>query len=333
MSISNKKHEIIKTDLNKVLNSNCSCGTALLWVKTEVIMLEPCEHLIHDKCFKKLKTNKCPYCKSTVSGITRKNDYKKNPDLYQKCIDITSMTNFDNMSSYDAFSVFENFPVFLSVIGELFVAYGKKAGSDLIENILSMNDTNVHVTGLNKIKSGPKVFISNHTSHLDFLVLFYVLKSGYLASASVYENFLTRRLTEIIPLLVIDRSKKGENTVEKMKKYIEEKGSICLFPEGMITHPNALIKFRTGAFNVGYPVYPIVLKYDPVLGDMSTPNFMIKVASQQKVNVSVMILDPFYPPFDDNKIEEVRLAMANAGDLLLSRVSNRDIKEVQTNKK
>jgi len=35
----------------KNINSRCHCGNGLPWIKEEVIMLEPCEHLIHKKCF------------------------------------------------------------------------------------------------------------------------------------------------------------------------------------------------------------------------------------------------------------------------------------------
>jgi 1-acyl-sn-glycerol-3-phosphate acyltransferase len=190
-----------------------------------------------------------------------------------------------------------------------------------------MNNIEIKVRGLNKIKPGPKVFIANHTSHLDFFTIFYVLGPGFLASSVVKDNIVSNQLTNILPLLIIDRGKKGGNTVDKMRKYVETHESICLFPEGMMTHPDTIIRFRTGAFNVGYPVYPVVLKYTNVVGDMSTPNFILKIASRQHEIIEMHILGPFLPPFDENKIELVRHAMANRGKMVLSRVSNRDIIE------
>ncbi len=92
-----------------------------------------------------------------------------------------------------------------------------------------------------------------------------------------------------------------------------------------MTHPDTIIRFRTGAFHIGFPVYPIVLKYNNIIADSSIGTFIFKLASGNKTIVDMEILDPFYPPFDDNKIELVRFAMAKAGNMAMSRVSNRDI--------
>ena len=153
------------------------------------------------------------------------------------------------------------------------------------------------------------------------------MNTGFLSSSVIYDNIISKQLVDVVPLLIIDRGAGKSNTVEKMKKYVEKTGSICLFPEGMITHPDTIIKFRTGAFNVGYPVYPIVLKYKNVVADMFADSFIMKIISNQKETIEMHILDPFYPPFDENKIELVRCAMAERGKMVLSRVSNRDIVE------
>ena len=118
-----------------------------------------------------------------------------------------------------------------------------------------------------------------------------------------------------------------ENTVEKIRNYVDKTGSICLFPEGMLTHPSTLTRFRTGAFHVGRPIYPIVLKYKNVISDMSAKDFILKISSSQNETIEMYILDPFYPPFDDEQIEKVRMAMGRVGGMFLSRVSNRDIKD------
>ena len=71
---------------------------------------------------------------------------------------------------------------------------------------------------------------------------------------------------DIVPLLIIKRGKNA-NTVKKMKNYVRKHGSICLFPEGIITHPDTIIQFRTGAFNIGEPILPVVIKYNPAIFD------------------------------------------------------------------
>lgn len=312
-------------DTDKIINSKCICKNGLPWIKENVIMLDPCEHLIHHKCFTKLKTTKCPYCKFHITRIISSNDFKYNPLLYQKCIDIISVSNFDNMSKIYTDKVLFNLPNLIGTILKIPFTRGIEAGKKLCSDILSMNNIEIKVKGLNKIKSGQKVFIANHTSHLDFFAIFYILETSFLSSSVIRDNIVSNQLSNVLPLLIVDRGKVGENTVDKMRNYVKENGSICLFPEGMITHPDTIIRFRTGAFNIGYPVYPIVLKYRQVIADMSTKNFILKMASQQKEFIEMQILDPFYPPFDENKIELVRHTMAKKGKMAISRVSNRDI--------
>lgn len=310
---------------NKIINSRCICKKGLAWLKGyEVIMVDPCEHLIHKKCFDKLKTSNCPICKNHVIKIIHANDFKYDKSLYQKCIDIISMSNFDKMTKIKYDQVLLNLPNLIGTITQFPFTKGTNESRKLCEDVFAMNNIEIKVKGLSKIKPGPKVFISNHTSHLDFIVIFYILKTGFLTSSAIKENPISKQLLKMVPLLVVERGK-DTNTVQKMKEYVENIGPICLFPEGMLTHPDTIIRFRTGAFHIGHPIYPIVLKYKNALADMSTKDFILKIASHQKEIIEMHILDPFYPPFDENKIEMVRYAMANRGNMLLSRVSNRDV--------
>lgn len=312
--------------MNKIINSRCICNNGLPWIKKEVIMLYPCEHLIHLKCFNKKKTTNCPYCNKSITKLIRHDDFKYDKTLYQQCIDIISMSNFDGMSSINTNEFLMNLPNLISTVAQIPFTKGIKGGKELIKNIFSLNNIKINVKGLNKLKSGPKVFIANHTSHLDFLTIFYVLQTGFLASSVIRDNFVSNQLLNIIQILVIDRGN-NKNTVEQMRQYVEQKGSICLFPEGMMTNPNTLINFRTGAFYIGYPVYPIILKYKKVVSDMSTSNFILKISSCQTETIEMSIMNPFYPPFDETKIENIRNKMAEKGNFVLSRVSNKDIKD------
>jgi 1-acyl-sn-glycerol-3-phosphate acyltransferase len=233
------------------------------------------------------------------------------------------MTNY-NSGKINYAKILTSMPDGLSTILQLPLSKGVENGKKLCENMFHMNNIKIRVHGLDKIKNGPKVYISNHTTNLDFLILFYILGCGFLASSNINDNPITKSLTNIIPILMINRGEKT-NTVEKMKEYVENNNTICLFVEGMMTNPNTLIKFRTGAFHIGHTIYPIVLKYKNNICDMDFGKFILKLFSEQTEEVDMYVLDPFYPPFDETKIELVRQAMAKTGNLLLSRVSNRDI--------
>lgn len=316
---------------NKIINTVCVCKTALQWKRLEVIMLNPCEHLVHRKCFEDLNTECCPLCKNTVESITRLDDYKKDPNTFQKCVDILSMTNTDDIMKISYDDALFNIPEMILTTVKTFVYTGYEQGHTIARDLLKQAGVKIKVTGLEKIKKGAKVFIANHTCHFDFIILFYLLKSGFAATATVKNNIFTKKLLDIIPTYLIEIGK-SNNSVAGMKKYVETYGSICLFPEGMYSHNSTISRFRTGAFHIGYPVYPIVLKYKNYMSDTSLLDFILKTNSEKSECVEFIVLDPFYPPFDDDKIELVRFAMAEAGNLMLARTSNRDVDNTKKKK-
>lgn len=321
----------IDNSKNKIINSVCHCKTSLQWKKLEVIMLDPCEHLIHKKCFESLNTDSCPFCKTKVSLIVRLRDYKKNPNLFQKCVDILSQTNTDELMKISYDDAILNIPEIILTTVRSAISKGTDEGHKLIKDLLKTANVKIKVSGLEKIKKGPKVFIANHTCYLDFMAIFYVLKTGFASSSTIKNNPLTEKISKIVPTYFIEIGK-SSNAVKGMKKYIEDNGSICLFPEGMFSHNITLTRFRTGAFYIGYPVYPIVLKYKNYMSDTSLFDFVLKTHSEKSECIEFTVLDPFYPPFDEKKIELVRFAMAEAGKLLIARTSNRDVNNTKNKK-
>src|SRR3990167_6977446 len=113
---------------SKIINSTCICEKGLPWIRDKVLMLDPCEHLIHQKCFNKKKTNKCPFCDILIIRIIHANDFKKDPSLYQKCIDIISMTNYDGMTRICTEQAIFNIPNLLGLIVQLPFTKGCKEG-------------------------------------------------------------------------------------------------------------------------------------------------------------------------------------------------------------
>jgi 1-acyl-sn-glycerol-3-phosphate acyltransferase len=281
-----------------------------------------------------MKSNTCPICKSHINSIQSLKNYKeklkggKQAIMDQRTIDILSMTNFDSDSKIDYFGVADNLVHIMSTLCALPLSNGISDGVALCESVLSLNNTKITIIGENKLSiPGKKVFIANHTNELDFIVLFYILKCGFLASSLLNKNIIGRQLSKIIPCLVIERGK-SVNTVDKMKQFVDDNGSICLFPEGVKSHPSTLIEFRTGAFNIGYPIYPVVITYKSAFADESIKNFILKLSSKKDLEITIQILNPEYPPFTPKDIQLIRLKMAVAGKLMLSRVSNRDIVDI-----
>ena len=317
-----------------ILNSKCFCKNPLPIFKNDIIMLCDCNHMAHLKCYKKLidKTY-CPICNKKIDYTFKISDYKNlnesdKPKYLQKYVDILSMTNFDNMSTYNKETTIKNIPSVSYILSTIPFLKGYDDGLTLVKNIFSLNNIKIKVKGLKKINDLPKVYIANHTCYLDFMVMFYVLKCGFLSSVEINLTQIGRQLTQIVPLVLIDRGIKS-STVDKMKEYVENEGSLCVFPEGMQTHPKTIINFRTGAFNVEHQVYAVVIEYDLPVADMVVKDFILKIMSEQNINIKVKILGPYLPPFNEKDIENIRIDMADAGHMFLSRVSNRDLEELK----
>lgn len=306
----------------KILNSTCNCKFRLNAINCEIIMIEPCEHLIHLDCLNKNNLT-CPYCDTKIEGFTKLNDYKKNKKLTQKCIDILSMSSVDNLTKKNNLELIANTPSIIYIIAKLYTASNQTDAKKICKSIFSMAGITLKIKGMNKIKNNDKkVFIANHVGYFDSIILYYLLECGFLASNNIKEDMFFKNAVNILPILLIQRGKQ-QDTVNRMKEFVDKHGSICLFPEGMFSYPGTISRFRSGAFKIGEPIYPIVLKYNKCVLDTNGTNFALKVGSSLNEVVEIIFLDPIYPPFNNETPELVRETMGKTG-MLLSRVLGND---------
>ena len=54
---------------------------------------------------------------------------------------------------------------------------------------------------------------------------------------------------------------------------------------------------------------------------------ILKLITQDEIIVDIYVNDIFYPPFNQEKIEEIRNYMAKVGNFEKSRVSNKSLKD------
>ena len=304
----------------KIINSTCICKHRLNSIDCEIIMMEPCEHLIHIDCLK--SRAKCPFCKLTIIGFTTLR-INNNKILTQKEIDILSTSSVNNLINKNNFNIFTNVPYFLYIASKIQFAKSSSDIKNICESIFSMANIALKVNNKSKTyNNDKKVFISNHVGYLDAIILYYLLECGFLGASSVKNDIVFGSLTNIVPTVFVSRGTK-QNTVNAMKEFVKKHGSICLFPEGMFSYPGTLSRFRTGAFQINEPIYPIILKYSNGLLDSNIKNLALKLGSNNNESIEVTFLDPIYPPFNSNTPEIVRDIMAK-NNLLLSRVLGND---------
>lgn len=313
---------------DKHINMVCGCLEFLV-ANNNIIALLPCEHLIHYDCIDKIKHKRCPICYKKLTHIKTfkevKRDKFKSKDDYQLYVDMRAVRTNEKFSSSNL-RLATRVPELMIMAGQIPFIKSVENVINLADDIMDICNIKINVINKNKIYDGRKVIISNHVNYIDPLPIADVIPCGFVASSFVRTKWATRKVVDNYPILVIKRGQKG-NVVNKMKEYLDTVGDICVFPEGAISSQDTLTRFRTGAFRTDYPVQPVVIKFNP---DFYTPDlnqFAYNLVSQKKIEVTITILNPEFPPFDDAKIENIRKKMAKTGGFALSRVSNRDINE------
>lgn len=313
-------------DYDKVLNSKCSCGIGLPWIEGETVMILPCEHMFHEDCIQ--NKNKCPLCNEEITKTCRLLD----DDLHdQRFADILSMTYFSNMSENTPTSFIDSIFDMASIIAKVPFLSSKEDAKRGCEKIFTLNNMTLKVYGMEKIKlEKNKVFIANHVSYLELAIIYYLFDTGFLASSVTDGSSIVNQCKKLVPLLTFNRGEKDRkiNIVDEMRNFVDEKGAICLFPEGLMKHPDTLARFRSGAFHIGRPVYGICIRHVDMVNDGIINKFLYKLGAKKNITIDVHVTGPYYPPFTKENIEDIRRDMALHGKMVMSRVSNRDIKDI-----
>lgn len=326
----NYYYELQNPDPNKELNSRCFCDIGLPWKETELTMAFPCEHIFHKCCYDKLPEDQKHYCKICDEPIIKMLGFLDEDLHHQRFADMLSMTHYSDMSDNDTSTFIDSIFDVVSAFTKLAFIEDQNDGKKMFEKVFSLNNLTLKVHGMEKVKAEKrKVFIANHVTYFEFLIINYLFNTGFLASGITSDSKIAMHAKKFVPVLIVNRGDKNRkvNIVDQMRDFVKKKGSICLFPEGMMTHPDALCRFRTGAFHVGYPVFGICLRHLDVLSDGDVDSMIYKMGAKRNMTIEVHITGPYYPPFDAEAIEDVRADMARHGKMVLSRVTNRDVKD------
>ncbi len=310
-------------DYNKELNSKCICNIRLPWKNDEIVMIYPCEHLFHEKCVKAML--QCPLCKMHITRTYTLYDCNVHP---QRFADMLSMSYYADMCSSNASTFIDSIFEIATFVAHIPFVHDKTDGRRMCERLFALNNITMKVHGLEKLKQEPKkVFICNHSAHLELAIIYYLFGAGFLATNIIGNSPYIDYIKNIVPLLTVSRGNEKMSTVKMMQDFVENNGSICVFPEGFLTHPDTICRFRTGAFHIGFPVYGIIIKYNDIVVDGYVNGFLYKLCGKRDINIDVHIIGPFYPPFNDKSINKIRYIMATKGGFVLSRVSNRDVND------
>jgi 1-acyl-sn-glycerol-3-phosphate acyltransferase len=335
---------------NNDVNYACICNKYIN-NQSKVIILYPCSHMLHTTCY---KNENCPFCNNIVEKVIHEDDlYKQNNNddkIKQMIINLES-TRLDSSKSFIYYyRLLINIFKFIFYIIKMFLA---KNEADLINNTeFLFNFMNIKINVIDNTHNNPiiytptknehngkyitwqnqddknkkKILIANHNHYLDSFVLYYLFRTGFVASEFVNTLAMGRLIVQKCKLLIFRRSH-DTNMVNKIKEYLEEHTNIVIFPEGSMGGNNAIRKFRTGSFYADAHICPIVIKYNPFVWDDDIKIFILKLITQKEIVIDVHVGDLHAPPFTVEQIDKIRSDMIITGQMEDSQVSNRGFKD------
>ncbi len=143
--------------------------------------------------------------------------------------------------------------------------------------VTSLGDLGTAIAGIKLAIKGeqylwsdrPAVFIFNHQSNADALIVVKLLRKGIrgVAKKELQNMPIIGQIMQASGVIFLDRAADKEKSIEAMKPAIESLKagtSVVIFPEGTRSYDYTLGKFKKGAFHIamgaGVPVIPIILK-------------------------------------------------------------------------
>jgi len=205
------------------------------------------------------------------------------------------------------------------------------------------------------------LFVSNHVSYLDTVILPLVLEVPKLmAMAEVASWPLFGQLCQDMDMVWVDRKSEESRRAAReaidihSREWQDGDRPLLLWPEGTTSNGQGIKEFKSGAFSPGVPVRPVVIKYTGDW-DPANVNFRVDISSQESGKDSpssaasygdkewveqflghlvhsctVLICKPYYPTGPEKSDPE--LFKANVRKLMLERLEELTQREEQRKK-
>ncbi|KAK9803255.1 hypothetical protein WJX72_000102 [[Myrmecia] bisecta] len=148
------------------------------------------------------------------------------------------------------------------------------------------------------------VWVSNHTSMIDYIVL-----TAYSPFAAIMQlhpgwvGFLQTRVLGCLGCLWFNRNEVKDRKVvsDRMRKHVQSPNvpPLVVFPEGTCVNNEYCVMFKRGAFDLGATVCPIAIKYNKIFVDafwnsrrQSFSAHLLKLMTSWAVVCDVYFLEP-----------------------------------------
>lgn len=180
---------------------------------------------------------------------------------------------------------------------------------------------------IEKRKGKPTIFIGNHLSNVDGVILNRVLKNNniaFMAGVKLSKNPLTRLIVDTINTITITPNSADKEALRKAVDHLKNNGSIFIFPEGTRSRTGSMIKARSGFILLckmtGVDIVPIGLEGTENVLPINSKDMSKESLKHSKVKV--VFGNPFKLPERDGEDKSTwtekskNLAMKNIASLL-----------------
>uniref|UniRef100_A0A061S3J5 Glycerol-3-phosphate O-acyltransferase 3/4 n=1 Tax=Tetraselmis sp. GSL018 TaxID=582737 RepID=A0A061S3J5_9CHLO len=158
--------------------------------------------------------------------------------------------------------------------------------------------------GPRPVKRANQVWVANHTSMIDFLVL-----SAYSSFSVIMQlhpgwvGFMQKKVLDPQGCLYFNRTQVSDrkHVAEKMKEHVQDPKTppLLIFPEGTCVNNEYCVMFKRGAFDLGATVCPVAIKYNKIFVDafwnskaMSFTRHLLNLMTSWAVVCDVYFLEP-----------------------------------------
>ncbi|WP_373897698.1 lysophospholipid acyltransferase family protein [Haloimpatiens sp. FM7315] len=180
----------------------------------------------------------------------------------------------------------------INVLPDSLIAYlSKKILRSYIDKYADIN-----VQGMEKLSgiSGPVLFVSNHLSNSDGLVLNKVLKDKdviFVAGIKLGKNKLTKLGMHAVKNIPIKPNSADKEAISTVVKTLKSGKNILIFPEGTRSRTASMIEGKSGTYLIAkmakVPIIPIGLWGTEKLLPISTKDMAMEKFQYAKVNVNI----------------------------------------------
>ncbi|CAH8540537.1 unnamed protein product [Dicrocoelium dendriticum] len=223
--------------------------------------------------------------------------------------------------------------MYISILDRLFLYAASVVTGDVPKHsCLSYNDIPEGYERYVKIDPTPNtICVANHTTPFDWCIL--ASDNTYAVVGQSHSGFfgiVERIISAAVPAVWFDRDEVFDRqlTAKRLRDHVARTDAepLLIFPEGTCINNTSVMKFKKGCFEIGAPIHPVAIKYNPLFADCfwnssrdSLLQYIFKMMTSWAIVVDVWYLPPTRIRPDENGIafaRRVQQSIARCGGML-----------------